>query len=162
MHRRQRSEAIIQAAQVRARVRPSPILRPLHQARPHRIEGYVPQRRREMWFVHDDGAEPPLPEVTGSLASRLDNSGIGAMDPSQRTVQTVRIGRHWDEVHVVWHQAPGRHLDPGVRAIRSEQVTIERVVAILEKGARPAVATLSDVVGLTGNDDAGKTGHVLS
>ena len=35
-------------------------------------------------LVHGDGAEPALPEMPIALAARLDNAGIGAMDPRQR------------------------------------------------------------------------------
>lgn len=112
-----------------------------------------------MMFVHGDGAKPPLPEMAGALASRLDGSSIASMHTGQRAAQTVRIGRHEDQMHVVWHQAPSPHLDPRRFAIRREQIAIERIVALLEERARPAIAALGDMVGMTGNDDASKTGH---
>ena len=40
-----------------------------------------------------------------------------------------------------------------------QQIAIERVVVVAEEGARAAVAALGDVVRMTGNDDAGETGH---
>src|SRR5260370_3911137 len=81
--RRQRGEAVVLAAQMRARARPAPILRPPHQPRPHRIERHIAQRRREMCFVHGDGAEPALPEMTAAFAPRLDNAGIATMHTRQ-------------------------------------------------------------------------------
>lgn len=65
-------------------------------------------------------------------------------------------------MHVVRHQAPGPHLDPGHVAIRSEQVTIERVVVVVEKGARGAIATLGDMVRKTDNDNAREASHTPS
>ncbi len=65
-------------------------------------------------------------------------------------------------MHVVWHQAPGPHLNSGVAAICGEQVTIERVIVIVEERARPAIAALGDMVRMTGNNDTGKTGHAAS
>ena len=81
------------------------------------------------------------------------------MHTRQRAAQPVGIGRHQDEVHVVRHQAPGPHLDAGSAAIFGEQVAIKRIVAVAEEGPRAAVAALRDVVRVTGDDDAGETGH---
>jgi hypothetical protein len=69
---------------------------------------------------------------------------------------TVRIGRHQDEMHVVRRQAPGPHLDPGAAAIFREQVAIKRIVSVAEKGARAAIATLGDMMRMTGDDDHGR------
>jgi RHS repeat-associated protein len=157
--RGQRGDPVVLATQMRTRARPPPILRPLHQSRPHRVERHVAQRRGEMLFVHGDGAEPALPEMTAALAPRLDRAGIATMHPRQRPAQPVGIGRHQDQVHVVRHQAPGPHLDLGGAAIFSEQVAIKRVVEIAEEGARAAIAALGDMVRMTGNDDTGEAGH---
>ena len=112
-----------------------------------------------MFLVHGDGAEPALPEMTAALAPRLDDAGIAAMHARQRAAQPVGIGRHQDEMHMVRHQAPGPHLDLGGAAIFGKQVAIQRIVAVVEKGARAAIAALGDMVRMTGNDDAGETGH---
>ena len=112
-----------------------------------------------MFLVQGDGAEPALPEMAAALAPRLDHAGIAPMHPRQRPAQPVGVGRHQDQVHVVRHQAPGPHLDAGGTAMLGEQVAIKRIVVIAEEGARAAVATLGDVVRVTGDDDAGKAGH---
>lgn len=111
--------------------------------------------------VHDNGAEPALPEMPALLAPRLNDAGIGAMDPRQRTAKPVGIGWHQDQVHVVRHQAPGPDLDIGRAAVLREQVAIERIVAVAEDGPYPAIAALGDMVGMTGNDDMGEAGHVV-
>ena len=144
-----------------ARARPPPILRPFHQPRPHRIERHVAQCRRQMSFVHGDGAEPTLPEMAAALAPRLDHSGIASMHARQRAAQPIRIGRHQDEVHVVRHQTPSPHLDPGGTAIVGEQVAIKRIVGIAKERARSAVATLGDMVRMIGYDDTGEAGHAV-
>ena len=123
------------------------------------LSGDVAQRRGEMLLVHGDGAEPALPEMAAALAPRLDDAGIAAMDPRQRAAQPIRIGRHQDQVHVVRHQAPGPHLDIRGAAILGEQVAIKRIIIVAEEGPRAAVATLGDVVRMTGDDDTGEAGH---
>jgi|HubBroStandDraft_5_1064220.scaffolds.fasta_scaffold125121_1 hypothetical protein len=138
---------------MRARARPLPVLRAFDQSRPYRVERHVTYRRREMLFVHDDRAEAALPEMTGALASRLNGAGITAVDPRQRTPQPVGIGRHQNEVHMVRDQTPGPHFDPGLAAMGGQQIAIQRVVRISEEGARAAIATLRDMVRVTGNDD---------
>ena len=62
-------------------------------------------------------------------------------------------------MHVVRHQAPGPHLDPGRAAILGEQVAVERIVVVAEERARAAVATLGDMVRQTGKYDAGEASH---
>ena len=84
------------------------------------------------------------------------------MHPRQRAAQSVRIGWHQDEMYVVRHQAPGPHLDLGVATIFGEQVAIQHVIAVAEEGPRAAIATLGDMVRITGDDDAGETGHAAS
>jgi hypothetical protein len=79
--------------------------------------------------------------------------------PRQRAAQPVGIGRHQDQMHMVRHQAPGPDLDG--TAMFGEQVAIERIVAVAEEGPRAAVATLGDMIGMTGDDDAGETGHAV-
>ena len=81
------------------------------------------------------------------------------MHPRERAPQPIRIGRHQDEMHVVRHQAPSPHLDPGGAAIFGEQVAIECIIGIGEEGACAAVAALGDMVRVTGNDDTGEAGH---
>jgi len=62
-------------------------------------------------------------------------------------------------MHVVRHQAPGPHLDLGSVAIFGEQVAIQCIVGIAEESPRTAIATLGDVVRVTGDDDTGEAGH---
>ena len=91
-----------------------------------------------MRLVHDHGAEPALPEMDGSLAPRMDDAGIAAVDGGERPAQAVGIRRHQDEVNMVGHQAPCPHFDIGGMAMLGEQVAVERIVASEKKvRARP-------------------------
>ena len=73
--------------------------------------------------------------------------------------QPVGIGRHQDEMHVVRHQAPCPHFDLSGAAILDEQVAIKRIIGVAEESPRAAVATLGDMVRVTGDDDTGEAGH---
>jgi hypothetical protein len=67
--------------------------------------------------------------------------------------------RDEEQMHVVRHQAPGPHLHIGSTAVRAQKIPIQRIVAVIEEGSRAAIAALGDVVRVTGDDDAGETGH---
>ncbi|WP_426610146.1 hypothetical protein [Bradyrhizobium sp. McL0616] len=47
-------------------------------------------------------------------------------------------------------------------AIRSEQVAVQRIVAVLEERTGATVATLGDVARMTVDDNTGKTGHAAT
>ena len=112
-----------------------------------------------MFLVHGDGAKPALPEMTGALAPRLDDAGIAAMDTRQRAAQSVGIGRHQDEMDVVRHQAPAPDVHTGRPAMLAEQVAVQRIVGVVEKRARAAIAALGHVMRVSGNDDASQPSH---
>jgi hypothetical protein len=59
---------------------------------------------------------------------------------------------------MIGHQAKGP--DVRARCLRRllEKITLESAVAIVEKGLRPPIAALGDMMGKTGEDETGKTG----
>jgi hypothetical protein len=60
---------------------------------------------------------------------------------------------------MVRHQTPGPHLDFGGAAILGKQVAVKRIIGVAKEGARSAIATLGDMVRVTGDDDTGETSH---
>ena len=100
--------------------------------------------------------------MTSAFAPALDRAGIGPMHAREGAAQPVRVGRHQDQMHMVRHQAPGPHLDVGGLAIGREQIAVARIVAVAEEGASPAIATLGDMMGMSGDHDAGETGHAAA
>jgi hypothetical protein len=110
-------------------------------------------------LVHCNGAKPALPEMAGAPAPGLDDAGITLVHARQRAAQPVRIGRQQNQMHVIRHQAPRPHRDPGSAAIVGEQVAVKRVIGVFEECAGATVATLGDVVRVTGDNDTGETGH---
>jgi hypothetical protein len=154
-------EPIVLAGEMRARARPAPVLRADDQPRAHRIERHVAQGGREMILVHRHRPEAALPEMAGALAARMNDAGVATMHGGERAPQPVNIGRHQNEMHMIGHHAPGPHRDIGRAAVLRQKIAIERVVCIVEEGARTAVAALGDVVRNARDNDAGQTSHII-
>lgn len=57
---------------------------------------------------------------------------------------------------MVRHQAVGEHGDIGFGATIRDPIAVS---GVREKSLHPSRATLGDVMGKTGNDDAGRSGH---
>jgi hypothetical protein len=51
------------------------------------------------------------------------------------------------------------HFDRGLAAMGGQQVAVQSIVAVLEERPGATIATLRDMVRMTGNDDASKAGH---
>ena len=158
-HGPEQRHAILAGIQMRTRTRPKPIPRPINEPRPHRIEGDIAQRRRQMRLVHRHGAKPTLPKMTGRLLTRMNMSGILSMHFRERTPQTIGIGRVQDEMDMVGHEHPRPDFHSGFAAMDLQQVAVKRVIFVAEKCSRSAIATLRDMMGDARNDDAGKTSH---
>jgi hypothetical protein len=77
------------------------------------------------------------------------------VDRGERAAQPVGVRRHQDQMDVVGHQAPRPDCDIGGAAVLGQEVTVERVVGVGKENAGAAVATLGDMMRVTGNDDAG-------
>jgi hypothetical protein len=110
--------------------------------------------------LHRDGAEATLPEMPGALAPGMNDARVTPVHRRQRPPQPIGVGRDQDQVHMVRHQAPCPHLDLSRAARRAKQITVQRIVVVMEKRPPPTVAALSDMVRHTRNDDARKSGHV--
>src|SRR5438034_5568298 len=77
-NRRARRDAVVPAAEMCTHAGPAPVARTVDEARPHRIERHIAQRRGEMFFVHRHGAEAALPEMAGPLAACMNDAGVAA------------------------------------------------------------------------------------
>ena len=60
-----------------------------------------------MLFVHREGCKTFLPPVAPPVFAEIDPEGIAALALANGTRQARFILRYIDQVHVVWHQAPG-------------------------------------------------------
>jgi hypothetical protein len=154
-------DAIVLADEMRARARPAPVLRAGNKPGAHRIERHVAQRGGKVLLVHGHRPEAALPEMAGAFAPGMNDASVATMHRCERAPQPVDIGRHQNEMHMIGHQAPGPHRDIGRAAVFRQEIAIERVVGIVEEGARATVAALGDVVRDTRDNDAGETGHAM-
>lgn len=62
-------------------------------------------------------------------------------------------------MHMVRHQAPRDHADARPLAALLHQIDVADIIGLLEERLLPPVATLCDVVGDSGNDNAGGARH---
>jgi len=60
---------------------------------------------------------------------------------------------------MVGHQAIGPHGDASLAAALSQEIAVERLIAVREKNLLPSVAALRDVMRRSRNDNAGETRH---
>ena len=67
--------------------------------------------------------------------------------------------RHEDEMHMVRHQAVSPACDAVLAAPARQEIAIEFVVVVAEEHPLAPVAALGDVMGKTGDDEAGDAGH---
>ena len=158
-NRRDGGDPIILGGKVSVDARPGPVARLPDQAGADGVEGDIAQRRRQMGFIHDHGPEAALPEMAGALQAGVDMAGIAAMDLGQGTAKPVGIGGRQDQMDMIGHQHPGPDLDSGGATRLGQQSPVQRIVVLAEKHLRAAIATLSDVVRQSGNNEAGKTAH---
>ena len=64
-------------------------------------------------------------------------------------------------MHVVGHQAPAPDCDTRPPCLGAEQVPVERAVAVHEKDRSTVIAALGDMMGNSGDDNAGHAGHAF-
>jgi hypothetical protein len=97
--------------------------------------------------------------MTSDPHPRVDEARIAPVCLAERERQSVLGRRHQNEVNMVGHEAIGPHRDAGLGGAFGKQVAIQRIVAVLEEDLLPPIATLRDMAGMVGHDNAGETGH---
>ena len=75
-HRLYVHQRVVFSRRMRPYARPWPILCMFDQAGADRIEADIPHRRDEMTFIHDDGCEPALEEMSRPTTSRIDKMRV--------------------------------------------------------------------------------------
>ena len=138
---------------------PRPILGPLDQTRPHRIERDIADGGHQMIFVHGHRAEPSLPQMADPVMAGIYLSGVAPVQIAKDASKPVFIRRRDDHVDMVRHQAIGPHRYPGRDGRPRQKIAIEPVIRVTEKRRFAPVATLGDVVQNTRNNDPGDASH---
>jgi hypothetical protein len=136
-----------------------PIARVGDQSRPHRVQRHVAHCGDEMRLVHRHRTVAALEDMPGPARPRVDETGIEPMGAGERQREALRVGGRQDEVDVVGHLAIGPNRDAEAPAGLGEPVAVERIVVFALENPLAAIAALGDVVGRSGNDDAGDASH---
>ena len=63
-YRGEAGDLVVAQARMGSHARQGPVLRPRHEARPHRVERHIANSRGQMPLVQRHGAEAPLPEMS--------------------------------------------------------------------------------------------------
>jgi hypothetical protein len=93
--------------------------------------------------------------------AKIDVPRIATMRLTQRRSQSVFVPGHHDQVHVIWHQAPGPDFGARLPGKLAQEFDVVAIVVLLEKRSLTAVSALSHVVGISGYDDARHARHGL-
>src|SRR4051794_4578301 len=152
-------DSVVAQPEVGTRARPVPLLRPLDQPRPHRIELDIAQAGMEVRLIHCDRGEAALPQMAAPALALVDRPAIAAVDRRQRRAETVGPTRHQNQVDVVRHQTPSPDGSLRFAAPEAQQFEIKRVIAIREEGQLAPIAALGDVVRYSRHDEAGGSRH---
>ena len=81
------------------------------------------------------------------------------MGLAKRGAQTIGVGGNHDQMYMVGHQAIAPDFGSRALATFRQQVYVQAVVIIGEKGFKPSVAALGDMVRDTGDNGACYSGH---
>lgn len=75
------------------------------------------------------------------------------------SAQTILVGWHDDDVHMIGHQAITPDFCPCIFRRLGQKVSIIGVVGFFEESPFPPVAALGHVIGNTGQHKSGESGH---
>src|ERR1700743_873819 len=99
-----------------------------------------------MELVHHNRSKPALKQVPSPSPSSIDEIGVTPMRFSHRQPQTISSRRSENEVNMIGHESVRPHLDSGLTGLLSQQVSINLLVAVLEKDRLATIPTLRNVM----------------
>jgi hypothetical protein len=100
-----------------------------------------------------------LPEISLPIFTDIYDAGIFAMGLGERLREAVLSSRHGGKMNVVSHQAVSQYAKAVPVRFPLEELEIEGSVAFRKKDLLPPVASLDDMMGISGNNHAGNSGH---
>lgn len=125
------------------------------------VEFDVGEGAVEVGFGQGAAVVAVLPEVAGAVALGVDHLGVAAVGAAEEDGEGVFVFGDGDEMDVVGHLAPGEEADLGVGEIFAEQAEVGGVIGVTEEDALAVGAALDDVIGDSGEDTAGISGHLI-
>ena len=127
----------------------------------HRIHVHVTAAGQQVMAAVDGALfEATFPQGAAAAFQVVHIAGLAAGDTLHEAAQILRFGSRVDnQVHVVCHQAESVELAAESRFPFGEVVEIVVIVVIAAKDDLAVVTTLDHVVGLVGEDCAGRAWH---
>jgi hypothetical protein len=113
----------------------------------------------ELILVQRDRAVAPLKQAPGLARPRVDEAGVKPVRARQRQREPGGVGGREDEMDMVRHETISPDRDVEFPARLRQPISVQFVIAVVEKNPFAPVAALRDVMGRTGDDDAGDAGH---
>ena len=110
-HRFDGHHAIRASRQMSMDAGPRPLAGGVTKAGPNRIELDVPNGREKMPFVHHEGSEAVLPQMSAPAFTTVDSMGVAPVNVGTESRQAHLVRRYEDKMHVVRHKAPGPDLE---------------------------------------------------
>lgn len=139
---------------------PWPLVRMPSQPGTNRISQHVSKHDQQMAILLDRKTlETALPEMAVASVMPVIAAYVGGLPPMHEWAESV-VGRGLQyDVEMVRHQAETQHVDckPGLRL--HKQVEEGAIISRLVKHGRTAVATIENVVNVTGKLSARRTPH---
>ena len=139
---------------------PWPFVRMPSQPGTNRISQYVSKHDQQVAILLDRKTlETALPEMAVASVMPVMPAYMGGLPPMHEWAEGVVGQGLQHDVEMVRHQAETQHVDskPGLRL--HEQVEEGAIISRLVKHGRTAVATIEDVVNVTGKLSARRTSH---
>lgn len=118
------------------------------------------QRGEQMRFVHCYAAKATLPEMAGTLLTRVHASGKGTLNLRHGASQGIDMLGEPGQMDVIGHQHPAPHRRSIYPTMLGQEIAISGIVRVAEEGLSPPVNTLRCVMRNTRQSDASKAGHL--
>lgn len=135
------------------------MFRALAQARPHRIEFDIADRRNQVGFVQDARVKSLLPKVAPPPLALIDVPAVRPVRRSKQPRKAVRLIRNGNNMDMIRHQAICPDLHARVSLGTRQQCDVAPVVTILEKRGLTASTALRYVMRVVRNNEPRHTRH---
>lgn len=141
-------------------MQPAPVLRVVHQLRADGIEQDIAENREEMRVVlNGKTLEAALPDMAMTPVVPMITPHMTGHPPLHERAESGRDSWLHDEMKMIGHQAKAKNLDGISGFCRAAQIKEGGIVGVLVKDGCAAVATVQDVVGVSGAVSARNPRH---
>ena len=133
------------------------IFRILDHIRPDWILFDVAGGSDEVRMIERTGIEPALPEASPPVFPEIDRKRVFPIRDCHRFGQTAFGFRDSDQMNMVRHQTINPENEPRLVSVFLEKFEIINSIFVMKKDRLATIPPLNDMMGNTGDDDAGDT-----